>query len=139
MNKLKLGMATAWLAACLLWILVPSPLHVEKAIVHAQGSNYCDQFSSISVAAAATQTIASAIPGTTVYVCGFLISGDTIATTGQFKSGTTNIGGAMRMCDECADSFGDGSAVIFQAPQSGNLTITAAAGAITGFVRFGQN
>lgn len=108
-------------------------------VTHAQGSNFCDQFASVSVAAAATQTLAGAVPGTTIYVCGFLISGDTLATTGQFKSGTTNLGGAMRMCDECGLSYGDGTAIIFQAPQSGNLTITAATGAITGFVRFGQN
>lgn len=106
--------------------------------VNAQ-SAFCDQSVAISVAAAATQTIVGGQTGAMVRVCAFTISADTLATTGQFKSSTTALTGVMRMCDECNISIGTGTGVLFETPIDGNLTITAATGAITGVVRFGRN
>lgn len=99
----------------------------------------CDQTVAISVAAAATQTIVAARTGDAVRVCGFVITGDTLATTAVFSSGSTALTGIMRICDECAISSGNGEAILFEGPASGNLTIAAATGAVTGFVRLGQH
>lgn len=102
-------------------------------------SGFCNQSVAISVAAAAVQTIIGGRNGDIVRVCAFVITADTIATTAQFKSGSTNLTGAMRLCDECNISIGNGTGVLFESPIDGNLTITAATGAVTGLVRFGRN
>lgn len=104
----------------------------------AQIVGFCDQSVVVSVASGMVQTLASAVGGSTVYVCAYDLSADTIATTGQFKSGSTNLTGAMRFCDECVHTFGNGASVLFQTPSGGNLTLTTATGAITGVVTFGQ-
>lgn len=100
---------------------------------------FCDRNIAISVAAAATQTVVSAVNGATVRVCAIVLTADTLATTVELKSGTTTLTNAMRLCDECSIPMGDGSAIIMEAPTNGNFTITAATGAVTGFVRLGQN
>lgn len=110
---------------------------LERHVYAQSGSSPCNQTVSISTSGAAT--IATAVPGATVYVCSLVITADTIATTGQFTSGSTNLTGAMRMCDECNIAVGDGTSVLFQAPPGGALTFTAVTGAVTGFVRIGQN
>ena len=114
--------------------------HLAKPeTVHAQG-NFCNQTIAISIAAANTQTILAGYGTDPIYVCGFVISGDTLATTGIFKSGSISLTGAMRMPDEgsiVAGNFYDSQ--LFQTPGGGNLTITAATGAITGFIRVGQH
>lgn len=99
----------------------------------------CDQSAAISVAAAATQTIVAARTGDAVRVCAFVITGDTLATTAVFSSGSTALTGVMRLCDECAISSGDGESIVFEGPASGNLTIAAVTGAVTGYIRFGQH
>lgn len=134
-----IGGFLAFVGACAIVLaLFGFPLTEPLHTVHAQ-SNFCDQSIAIDVAAAATQTIIAGLNGATVHVCGFVLTGDTIATTGQFKSGTTALTGAMRMCDECNISIGNSTGVLLETPRDGNLTITAATGAITGFVRLGRN
>lgn len=110
-----------------------------QTTTHAQASNQCDETISVSVSAAASQTIASAIPGATVYVCAYDLSADTLATTGQLASGSTNLTGAMRFCDECGHQASNGGGVILQTPPGGALTLAAVTGAITGWIRIGQN
>lgn len=101
--------------------------------------SFCDRTIPISVAAAATQTIITGMNGATVRVCGFVLTADTLATTAEIKSGTTTLTNAMRLCDECNIPSGDGSALIMEGVSGGNLTITAATGTVTGFIRLGQN
>ena len=102
-------------------------------------SAFCNQNVAISVAAGSTQTITAAQGGAMVRVCAFVVTADTIVTTAQFASGSTNITGAMRLCDECDVSIGNGTGVVLEGVSGASLTITAATGAVTGFVRFGQN
>ena len=115
------------------WSVIREPRPVQAQ------QNFCNQTIAINVAAAATQTIIGGVNGTTVRVCAFVISGDTLATTAQFVSGTTNLTGAMRLCDECNISSGSGMAVILSGVANSNLQITAATGAVTGFINLGQN
>lgn len=127
-SKTFLAIVALW---CLLVWLTRTPE------VQAQLGSPCNRTVAISVAGGASQTIQAAVPGQVWAVCAFVISGDTIATTGQFVSGSTNLTGAMRMCDECNIPSGDGSGVLFETPGGGALTLTAVTGAITGFVKIG--
>lgn len=120
------------------WALVIMLFFRDSSPVQAQ-VGFCDQNIAISVAAAATQTIVAAVNGETVRVCAMVLTGDTLATTAEIKSGTTTLTNAMRLCDECTIPLGDGAAIIMEAPPGGNLTITAVTGAVTGFIRLGQN
>lgn len=115
-----------------------APPFMSPVSVHAQ-SAFCDQTVAISVASGNSQTIITGLSGAFVRVCAFVISADTIATTATFASSGTNLTGAMRLCDECNISVGGGTGVLFEGTIGGNLTITAATGAVTGFVRFGRN
>lgn len=110
----------------------------EPPRVQAQ-SAFCNQSVAISVASGQTQTIIGGNAGDFVRVCAFSITADTIATTAQFRSNSTNLTGAMRLCDECQVSVGNGTGVLFEGIFGGSLTITTATGAVTGFVRFGRN
>lgn len=106
--------------------------------VNAQ-SAFCNQSVAISATSGSTQTIITGQSGAFVRVCAFVITADTIATTATFASSGTNLTGAMRLCDECDISVGNGTGVLFEGILGGNLTITTATGAVTGFVRFGRN
>lgn len=121
------------------WCVLVYTLGIVKDSVKAQGSTPCNETISISVAAAASQTIATATPGQSIYVCQYTITGDTLATTAAFTSGSTALAGVMRMCDECSISAGDGTGIVFQTPQGGALTLAAVTGAITGHIRIGRN
>lgn len=103
----------------------------------------CDSSAAISVAAAATQEIVALTASQSIYVCSFVITGDTLATTGQFKygtgvtcgTGTVNLTGAMRMPDE-GGIFVSNTGYLFKTIASNALCITAATGAITGFIEY---
>lgn len=115
--------------------------HIAKPpqSVHAQGG-ICTQTIAVNVAAANSQTILTGSGSDVIYVCGMVLSADTIATTGQFKSNTTAITGAMRFQDEgniVAGNFQN--SILFQTAGGESLVLTAATGAITGFIMVGQN
>lgn len=116
------------------WLSINRPIPV----VHAQTT--CNQTVAISVSSGSTQTIAAAYGSDVTYVCGFVISGDTLATTGTFKSGSNSLTGAMRMADEGNIVAGDfNSSILFQTNGGEALTLTAATGAITGFIKIGRH
>lgn len=121
------------LLIAVLWYVQP------EQPVFAQASSPCNQTVAISVAAAASQTIAAAVQGTTTYVCALVISADTLATTATFSSGSTALTGAMRLCDECSISSGNGNDILFQTNGAQALTLAAVTGAITGYIRIGRN
>lgn len=115
-------------------------------VVQAQASGLCDQTASISQGSGTSVVIVGKMTGFATYVCGFVVSADTVATTAQFRTGTgttcgtgtLNLTGAMRMCDECNISYGGHSSVVFQAPLDTDFCLTTATGAVTGFVNFGR-
>lgn len=105
----------------------------------ADGGDLCDRTVSVSIAAAAAQTIAPTQTGNKWYVCGYDLSADTIATTLAWLSSATTISGTMRFCDECGHQAGDGNGVIMEGVYGGNIVLSAATGAITGWVRIGPS
>ena len=107
--------------------------------VQAQTSAPCTRTVAISVIAGASQTLAAAFGSDVVYLCGFTISADTLATTAVFASGSTNLTGVMRLCDECNISSGNFNSVLLETPGGGALTITTVTGAVTGLARIGQH
>ena len=113
---------------CLVLFVVPVAAQEQR----------CDRTASITAAAASSATVASAIAGLTVYICGFLLTGDTAATGIQFRTGSTNLTGVMltpangNITMPISDSFAlagaDGAAV----------TVACTTGACTGFVSYTQ-
>lgn len=114
------------------------------SIVHAQTNNFCDKSVAISVASGTSTVLVTSVPGSTTYVCGFVVSGDTIATTAQFKvgtgttcgTGTVNLTGALRLADEGNIVFGDGSNVVMPGVYNTDLCITTATGAVAGILSY---
>ncbi len=118
--------------------------------VHAQGAT-CNQTATVSMASGTTIVVVSGAGGGQTFVCGFVLTADTLATTAQFKfgtgtlcgTGTTNLGGAMRFCDECNIPFARDTP-IWQVSNPGTATatpdfcLTSATGALTGFVVYGK-
>lgn len=108
----------------------------------------CDSSVSISVAAGTTTELVALQSSQVIRVCSFVVSGDTLATTAQFRygtgaacgTGTTNLTGAMRMPDEgsIAISAGGAGQALFRSAASNALCITTATGAVTGFVTYDQ-
>lgn len=103
----------------------------------------CDSSAAISVAAAAVQEIVALTASQSIYVCSFVITGDTLATTGQFRygtgttcgTGTVNLTGAMRMPDEGAITLSN-DGYLFRTIASNAICISAVTGAITGFIEY---
>lgn len=106
-------------------------------------TSQCTSSAVVNVAAAATTQIVALTTDEIIRVCSFVISGDTAATVATFVYGTgtncatdpTAITGAMRIADEgniSATSVG----VLFQAPVSKALCLTATTGAVTGFISY---
>lgn len=103
----------------------------------------CDSSAAISVAAAAVQEIVALTAAQSIYVCSFVITGDTLATTGQFRygtgttcgSGTVNLTGAMRMPDE-GGIFMANTGYVFKTIAANAFCISAVTGAITGFIEY---
>lgn len=110
----------------------------------AQAQTICDKSVVINVASGTTGQLVAITTGSTVYVCGFVISGDTLATTAQFVTGTgttcgtgtVNLTGAMRLCDECAIAIGSGVGIVFQGNFNGAVCLTTATGVVTGILTF---
>lgn len=115
------------------------------ALAQSQGVT-CDKSTTISVSSGATGEIIAPQSDATIYVCGFVISADTIATTAQFKTGTgttcgtgtVNKTAAMRLQDEGNISHGGAGAVIFQGTHGAALCLTTVTGAISGFITYRQ-
>ena len=113
---------------CLLCLILPLSAQEQR----------CDRTTSITVAAGSTATVAVAIAGQRIYVCGWMLTGNTAVTGIQFVSGSTNLTGVMltpvtgNLTMPVTGSFvlagNDGAAV----------TVAATTGAVTGFVRFTQ-
>lgn len=112
------------------------------------GQERADKSAVIDVTAAATDILVTRSPDqiSAIYVTGFSISGDTLATVAEFKygtgttcgTGTISLTGAMRMCDECNITYGNGIGVIFRVPPGNDLCLTATTGAVLGIVTYSQ-
>ena len=85
------------------WLSVLIPLlllrlllmwHASPVVVYAQDLR-CDQNVAITLSAGGTATIASAVPSRTIYICGWMLTADNAGASYQFKSGSTNLTGAM--------------------------------------------
>ena len=106
----------------------------------------CPLSAPISVASAATTEIVALSASTIVRVCGFVISGDTLATVATFVDGTgtncgtspSNMTGAMRLVDEGNISFSPSSGSAFRGRAGRAICLTAATGAVTGLLTYAQ-
>lgn len=139
------ALLTILLMAATLLIVVPPP------VAYAQGAQ-CNQSASITVSAAASAVLVAGSGLQNIFVCGFVVTADTLATVVQFSSGTgttcgtgtVNRGGAMRLCDECNISFRH-ELPIWQVPNPSNgsrtpdFCISATTGAVTGILIFGTS
>jgi len=122
-------------------LLLPTPP------LAAQSTNLCDETVAVSVSSGTTGVVVTGTPGYATVVCSFVLSADTIATTGTFKTGTgttcgtgtVSLTGAMRFCDECAISHGNASGILFRVPLGSDFCLTTATGALTGFATFGRH
>lgn len=145
------GMAVAIAIFCV-WLIIfvcltaghfPDNPHYP-AVVHAQTTNSCDKSVAISVASGTTTVLVTSVPGSTTQVCGFVVSGDTLATTAQFKvgtgttcgTGTVNLTGAMRLVAQGNIVYGDGSNIVMPGVYNTDLCITTATGAVTGILSY---
>jgi len=106
----------------------------------------CPNSAIVNVAAAATTQIVALASSQIIRVCSFVISGDTLATTATFVygtgancgTGTTSLTGAMRLADEGNISATGANGSLFRTIASNALCLTAATGAVTGFVTYAQ-
>lgn len=106
----------------------------------------CPSSAVINVSAAATTQLVALASSQIIRVCSFVISGDTAATTATFVygtgancgTGTTSLTGAMRMVDEGNISLTGMNGSLFRTAASNALCLTAATGAVTGFVTYAQ-
>ena len=85
---LTIGFAVAVLAAFIFNLKSPLPE------VHAQ-SSFCDQTVAVTAPGAAATIVVTSQQNTTIYVCGFLLTGDTAATAIQLMSNSTALTGIM--------------------------------------------
>ncbi len=127
-------------------------LDVRNVVLQKVGSSTfdpgftCPSSAVINVAAAATTQIVALASSQIIRVCSFVISGDTLATTATFVygtgancgSGTTSITGAMRLPDEGSIALSGMNGSLFRTIASNALCLTAATGAVTGFVTYAQ-
>lgn len=107
----------------------------------------CESSAVIDVSAGATDELVALTAGQTIYVCSFSISGDTAATTAQFKygtgttcgTGTVNLTGVMRLADEGNISLSAGAGgTLFRTIAANALCLAATTGAVTGFVSYSK-
>lgn len=106
----------------------------------------CPSSAVINVSAAATTELVALTASQVIRVCSFVISGDTAATTATFVygtgancgSGTTSLTGAMRMPDEGSISATGMNGSLFRTASANALCLTAATGAVTGFVTYAK-
>lgn len=106
----------------------------------------CPNSAVVNVAAAATTQIVALSASTVIRVCSFVLTADTAATTATFVygtgancgTGTTAITGAMRLQDEGNISHTGGSGSALRGLAANALCLTAATGAVTGFVTYAQ-
>lgn len=105
----------------------------------------CDKQAVISVAAGTTGVIVTSLEvSRPIYVCGFVLTADTIATTAQFQTGTgttcatnsVNLTGAMRLCDECNIVFGNGVGYVLTTTKGADLCLAVVTGAVTGVLTY---
>ena len=118
------------LACALAWVFRPSGVSAQSSL--------CDQSVVITAAAAASATVAPAVDGRTIYVCGYNLTGNTAATGIQFQTGTTNLTGVMLTGQYGNLSYGNGGAIILRGNYGATVTVAATTGAVTGVVTFGQ-
>lgn len=106
----------------------------------------CPSSAVINVAAAATTQLVALASSQIIRVCSFVISGDTLATTATFVYGTGSncatgqaaLTGAMRLPDEGSIALSGMNGSLFRTIASNALCLTAATGAVTGFVTYAQ-
>lgn len=112
----------------------------------AQSTITCDKTAVISTSAGASGEIVALQTDATIYVCGFVLTADTLATTAVLSTGTgttcltgtVNLTGAMRFPDEGQIVFGNGSAVIMRGLLGRAFCITTVTGAVTGVLLYAQ-
>ena len=106
----------------------------------------CPSSAVINVAAAATTELVALTASQVIRVCSFVITGDTAATTATFVYGTGSncagspvaLTGAMRMVDEGSISSTGMNGSLFRTASANALCLTAATGAVTGFVTYAK-
>ncbi len=106
----------------------------------------CTSSAVVNVSAAATTEIVALTASQSIRVCSFVISGDTAATVATFVrgtgsncgTGTTSITGAMRLADEGNISLSASRGALFETTSGTALCLTAATGAVTGFVTYAK-
>lgn len=106
----------------------------------------CPSSAVVNVAAAATTQLVALSGSTIIRVCSFVITGDTAATTATFVYGTgancatgqVALTGAMRMVDEGNLSATGMNGSLFRGAAANALCLTAATGAVSGFVTYAQ-
>ena len=101
-----------------------------------------DKSAVIDVASGATDTLVAAPDlSQEIIVTGFIMTGDTLATTGVFKSRSaasvdTDLTGALRTPVNGPLSYGNGEGLIFKTLPGESLVLTAATGALTGVLTY---
>ncbi len=106
----------------------------------------CTKAVNISVPAGTTVQLVALVTGRTVNICGFVITGDTLATTAQFQTGTgttcgtgtVNLTPALRLCDECSIPFGGVTGYIRRGLVSNAVCLAAVTGVVTGLLLYDQ-
>lgn len=107
----------------------------------------CPSTAVVNVSAAATTEIVALTAAKTIRVCSFAITVDTAATTAKFVygtgtncgSGTADITGAMRFVDEGGMALSaPAGGSLFRTASANALCLTAATGAVTGFVTYAK-
>jgi len=119
---------------CLVLIVAMAALPVTA---HAQELQRCDRSAAITVTAGNSATVAAAVPGSTVYVCAFLLTGNTASTGVQFQSGTTNLTGVMLTPANGPLTLAKESYALFGVFGEA-ITVAATTGTVTGFVNYAQ-
>lgn len=130
--------------------------HVNNGLLATGGSSFngstwdraftCPSSAVINVSAGSTTQLVALASSQIIRVCSFVISGDTLATTATFVygtgancgSGTTSITGAMQLPDEGSIALSGMNGSLFRTIASNALCLTAATGAVTGFVTYAQ-
>lgn len=106
----------------------------------------CASSAVVNVSAAATTEIVALTASQVIRVCSFVLTGDTAATTATFVygtgtncgTGTTSLTGAMRMQDEGSISASAANGSLIRTASANALCLTAATGAVTGFVSYAK-
>lgn len=106
----------------------------------------CNLTAAVDVTAAATDEIVALSGSTVVRVCSMVLTVDTAATTAVVKYGTgtacdtgaVSLTGAMRFVDEGGMALSAGQGSLFRTAAGNALCITAATGAVTGFITYAQ-